>query len=128
VGGVKTFEDFDVWKASRLLVKEIYTETNKPIWSKDFGLKDQVRRAVVSVLSNIAEGSERESKKEFARFIAIAKGSAVEVRAHLYIALDLGYFDQQTVDNLSAQAREIGRMLGGFHKYLIADGSANSRK
>jgi len=123
MSSAKTFEDMDTWKRARKLVRGIYAETGHGEWSRDFGLRDQIRRAVVSILSNIAEGFDRESNKEFARFVAIAKGSSSEVRSQLYVALDLGYISQATFDQLSEEAKQIGRMLGRFHQYLITASS-----
>src|SRR5205085_12010986 len=82
------FEDIEAWKKTRLLVNVIYKMTAVAEFARDYGLKDQIRRAAVSVLSNIAEGFEREGKTEFRRFLTIAKGSCGEVRAQLYVALD----------------------------------------
>jgi len=85
---IKTFEDIESWKKARALTNEIYKITGAGTFARDFGLKDQIRRASVSILSNIAEGFERGGDKEFSQFLAIAKGSCGEVRAQLYIALD----------------------------------------
>jgi len=115
-----SFEEFDVWKLARSVTKEIYIETNQSIWSKDYGFKDQIRRASISIISNIAEGSQRGSNKEFVRFLAIAKGSAAEVRAQLYVALDLSYINPERFQQLSDQIRQIENMLGGFQKYLAS--------
>jgi len=88
---VTRFEDLDTWKRSRILVKQIYDLTKRNEFAKDFVLKDQVRRAVVSISSNIAEGFERGGNKEFIQFLYIAKASAGELRSQIYIALDLNY-------------------------------------
>ncbi|TAK06448.1 four helix bundle protein, partial [bacterium] len=88
---VKSFEDLEVWKETRRLSKEIYAATQDAKFSKDFGLRDQIRRAAVSVMSNIAEGFERGGNQEFIQFLYIAKGSCGEVRSQLYVALDQGY-------------------------------------
>ncbi len=85
MGTIKKFEDIEAWQKARELVKAIYRETNIGTFSKDYGLKDQMRRAAVSILSNIAEGFERGGDKEFVQFIAMAKGSSAEVRAQLYV-------------------------------------------
>jgi four helix bundle protein len=81
-------------------------------------LKDQIRRAAVSILSNIAEGFERGGDKEFSQFLAVAKGSCGEVRAQLYVALDQGYFSQEVFDRLARSATEVGELLSGFMRYL----------
>jgi len=121
-----TFEDLDVWKEARALVSAVYTATRRGDWSKDYGLKDQIQRAAVSILSNIAEGSDRESSKDYARFIAIAKGSAAEVRAQLYVALDLKYIEPADFKTLSDQTVHIGRMLGSLYNYLSSLSKAES--
>ena len=84
----KTFEEIDAWQKSRELTKQIYTLTSSGAFGRDYGLKDQIRRSAVSIMSNIAEGFERSGTGEFTQFLAIAKGSAGEVRSQLYVALD----------------------------------------
>ena len=87
-------------------------------FARDFGLRDQIQRAAVSVMSNIAEGFERVGDVEFRRFLASAKGSAGEVKAQLYVALDAELIDQTTFDSLYKMATETGKLIGGFMKYL----------
>ncbi|MEL6445389.1 MAG: four helix bundle protein [Bacteroidota bacterium] len=96
----KRFEDMEAWQAARRLVGEIYAATNTGAFQRDFSLRDQIRRAAISVPSNIAEGFERGSDRDFARFLLIAKGSAGEVRAQLYCALDLGYLSNEEFQHL----------------------------
>jgi four helix bundle protein len=115
---IKKFEDIEAWQKTRELAKTIYDVTAGGKFSRDFGLKDQIRRAAVSILSNIAEGFERGGDKEFVQFIAMAKGSSAEVRAQLYVALDQGYVAQETFDRLSDLTIQINRMLSGLMKYL----------
>ena len=86
---VERFEDLEIWKESRMLVGEIYRLTSSDKLNKDFGLKDQIQRASVSIMNNIAEGFERDSNKEFIRFLFFAEGSAGEVRSLIYVTLDL---------------------------------------
>lgn len=88
---IEKFEDIKAWQIARELVREIYRITNKDEFAKDFGLKDQIRRAAVSIMSNISEGFERGSDKEFNQFLNYARGSSAEVKSQLYIASDLGY-------------------------------------
>jgi len=97
----KKFEDIDSWKKGRELAREIYAATNKGAFARDFGLRDQMRRAAVSIVSNIAEGFERDRKTEFIRFLLIAKGSAGELRSQLYIALDQEYISAQPLARCS---------------------------
>ena len=115
---VKKFEEIQSWKKVRSLTKQIYTATLAGAFAKDFGLRDQIRRAAVSILSNIAEGFERGGDKEFLRFLAIAKGSAGELRAQLYVALDQQYLSQNQFESLSQEAIEISQLISGFMRYL----------
>jgi len=115
---VKRFEDIQSWIKARALAKDIYDATLLGSFAKDFALKDQMRRAAVSILSNIAEGFERGGDKEFIQFLAIAKGSAGELRAQLYVALDQNYLSNAKFDSLSQQAIEISQLISGFMKYL----------
>jgi four helix bundle protein len=115
---IKKFEDIESWKKARKLTKEIYEATATGKFFRDFGLKDQIRRASVSILSNIAEGFERGGDKEFSQFLGIAKGSCGEVRAQLYVALDQGYLSQESFDTLSTHAVEVSELLSGFIRYL----------
>ena len=115
---IKQFEDLEVWKSARVLVQGIYTATSKGSFAKDFGLRDQIRRAAVSAMSNIAEGFERGSGREFIQFLIIARGSLAEVRSQLYVALDLEYVDQTNFNRLSIKASQTGKLLNGFISYL----------
>ena len=115
---IKKFEDLESWKKSRKLTNGVYEATAAGSFTRDFGLKDQIRRASISILSNIAEGFERGGDREFLQFLAIAKGSCGEVRAQLYIALDQGYLSQELFERLFNNADEIGRMISGLMKYL----------
>ncbi|WP_211341427.1 four helix bundle protein [Desulfoglaeba alkanexedens] len=108
----------EAWKKARELAREIYAISNEGAFARDFGLRDQIRRAAVSVMSNIAEGFERGGDVEFRRFLAIGKGSAGEVKAQLYVALDDGLIDQGTFDALYKMATETGSLIGGFMRYL----------
>jgi four helix bundle protein len=112
------FEDIEAWQKARELNQEIYRISRQGSFSKDFGLCDQIRRASVSIMSNIAEGFERNGTGEFTQFLAIAKGSAGEVRSQLYTVLDQGYIDKQTFDRLSLLTTEVGNMIGGLMTYL----------
>jgi four helix bundle protein len=115
---IKKFEDLESWKKARRLTNGIYEATAAGTFTRDFGLKDQIRRASISILSNIAEGFERGGDKEFSQFLAMAKGSCGEVRAQLYIATDQGYLSQDLFDRLFNEAVEIGRLISGLMKYL----------
>ena len=99
----KKFEDIEVWKLGREVVKAVYGLTSKGAFAKDWGLKDQIQRAAVSVTSNIAEGYARRGNKEFVKFLWISKGSAAEVQSQLYHARDLGYIDADSFESLYNQ-------------------------
>ena len=115
---VEKFEDLEVWQFSRELVVEIYKITTTENFKRDFGLSNQIQRASVSVLSNIAEGFEYGSDKEFVRFLNIAKGSIGEVRAQLYVAFDLFYINKDQFEKLRNKSKNISKMLSNLIKYL----------
>jgi len=116
---IRRFEDIVGWQKARELVNVIYRMTNElEKFRKDFGLKDQIRRAAVSSMSNIAEGFARSSDKEFANFLSIARGSVAEVQSQLYIALDLGYINKNTLNTAYTLADGTSRLLTNFMKYL----------
>jgi four helix bundle protein len=116
---IERFEDIKVWGMAKELVVAVYRLSGKGKFSQDFGLRDQIRRASVSVMSNIAEGFERGSKKEFARFLRIAKGSSGEVRSQLYVALELGYLDSQEFSTMRARVEDVSKGLSGFISCLV---------
>lgn len=118
MGTIKRFEDMEVWQKSRELSKAVYQATSRREIAFDSALREQMRRAVVSIVSNIAEGFERGSDKELRQFLIIAKGSAGEIRAQLYVALDASYLSTEDFEQLSERTTELGRMLAGFVKYL----------
>jgi four helix bundle protein len=116
---IQQFEDIEAWQKARDLASAIYRVSNDGAFARDFGLRDQIRRASVSVMSNIAEGFERGGDVEFRRFLAMAKGSAGEVRAQLYVALDAGLIDQTQFETLQTMATCTGNLIGGFMRYLV---------
>lgn len=115
---IERFEDIKAWQVARDLVSVVYRVSGRGKFEKDFGLRDQIRRASVSVMSNTAEGFERCSDKEFCRFLSIAKGSAGEVRSHLFVALDLGYLTPDEFEDLCARSEVVAKALSGFITYL----------
>lgn len=115
---VNYFEDLEIWKEARRLTSSIYAITHKQSFSKDYGLCDQIRRASVSVMSNIAEGYERGGNQELSQFLSIAKGSCGEVRAQLYIALDQKYIGAEESKRLIDDFRKLSIMIHNFMKYL----------
>ena len=112
------FEDLKVWNSARALTGMIYRVSGDGKFSRDFGLRDQIRRASVSIMSNIAEGFESETQATFVTYLNRAKASAGEVRCQLYIALDLDYLSQDKYNQISNLAEECSRQLYGFIKYL----------
>ena len=108
---IQKFEDLICWQKSRLLVREVYKALKD---CRDFGFKDQIQRAAISILSNIAEGFERGTQAELLNYLYIAKGSAGEVRAQLYAALDVGYLNIETFKNLKGLAEECSRLIQSF--------------
>ena len=112
-----SFKDLIVWQKSIQLVKEVYKDTEIFPKKETFGLTDQIRRAVVSIPSNIAEGKQRQSLKEYVQFLHIAYGSCAEVYTQLVIAVELKYINKETFDRLSSQILEIEKMLNALiHK------------
>jgi four helix bundle protein len=108
------FEDLIAWQKARKLTAEIYRVTGEGKFGRDFGLRDQMRRAAVSIMSNLAEGFERGRASEFHQFCSVAKASCAEVRSQLYIAFDVGHLTQSVFENLLAQAQEVGQVIGGL--------------
>ena len=110
-----SFEDLLIWQEGMKLCDEIYTVLRK---CKDFSLRDQMQRSAVSIPSNIAEGFERNTDKEFIHFLYIAKASAGEVRSQLYLALDLNYIEKNEFEELFNDVSDISKLISGFIKYL----------
>jgi four helix bundle protein len=115
---IREFEQIDAWARSRLLVKQIYEITGAKPFCADYSLKDQIKRAAVSIMSNIAEGFERDNNKEFIYFLSISKGSCGEVRSLIYVALDQNYIDIKLFEELSKSLRELAKLINGLIKYL----------
>ena len=107
----KTFEEINAWQNARGLVREVYAVTRRGEFCKDYGLKDQIQRAAISICSNIAEGFERRGNRGFVNFLWIAKGSAAEVCSQLHNARDIGYITDEQFKSLYDSAKQIGGML-----------------
>jgi four helix bundle protein len=107
----KRFEDIDAWKGARQLTSMIYDVSASGSFTRDRGLQDQIRRAAVSIMANIAEGFERGGRKEFIQFLSIAKSSLGEVKSHLYVALDSKYIDQAQFDAAFHAADHVGSLI-----------------
>jgi len=115
---IERFEDIEAWQRARELALEVYTACRSGPLRRDFGLRDQTTRAAVSVMANIAEGFGRRTNKDFANFLYTAKGSAMEVISHLYVALDQQYITQDQFDAIRTGYNEVTGKLIGFIRYL----------
>lgn len=111
---IERFEDLIAWQKARVLPKEIYRVTRAGAFAKDYGLTGQIQRSAVSIMSNIAEGFERNRRGEFFQFLTIAKSSCAELRSQLYIAFDCNYLDEAEFNKLMRQAEEVARIIGGL--------------
>ena len=108
------FEDMPIWRLPKDLAVEIYRVTKDAKFRRDFGLVDQIRRASISISSNIAEGFERGSKREFVQFLYVAKGSLGEVRSQLQVSYELGYINEENFGSLLQQTYDLSKQLGSF--------------
>jgi four helix bundle protein len=115
---IQRFEEIESWQLARHLAKEIYESSNVGPFRRDFMLRDQLRRAAVSIMANIAEGFGRKGKGDFARFLTIAQASALEVQSHLYIAFDLGYLAEVEFERFFEATKRIEKLIGGFIRHL----------
>ncbi|SRR5258708_2472628 len=112
------FEDIESWKKARVLASDLYRVTSVGLLSRDFGLSDQLRRAGVSVMANIAEGFGCGGNREFGQFLAIAHGSCSEVKSHLYLSTDAGLLTAEDFERLFKLASEAEALISGLMKYL----------
>jgi four helix bundle protein len=124
---VKNFEDLEIWKDARVLTRGIYQLTRDLKFSKDFGLRDQIRRAAVSIMSNIAEGFERGGNQEFIQFLYVAKASCGEVRSQLYVAMDQSYIAQKDCEELTKSFRRLSVMISNLIDYLKCSGMKGAK-
>ena len=118
MAGIERFEDIEAWKEARNLVREIYHLTGQGACAQDFGLRDQLQRASVSIMANIAEGFDGGSNREFVKFLNYALRSTTEVQSHLYVAIDQGYIDQQKLESLYDLSVKVKSLISGFIRYL----------
>jgi four helix bundle protein len=112
---IERFQDLDSWKQSRELVREMYGALAE---CRDFGFRDQIQRAVISIMSNIAEGFGRSTGRERVQFFGIARGSLAEVESLCYVAKDLGYLDEERFSTFCERCESIKRLINGFIRYL----------
>lgn len=117
---INRFEDIESWKVDRHLNKKIYKITSQKEFARDWGLRDQIQRASVSII-NIAEGFDSSSKTEFCRFLSYSKRSCSEVQCIMYIALDLNYVDKELFQEIYLQTEETIKLISGFIRYLKAN-------
>jgi four helix bundle protein len=115
---IRDVEDLEAWRKARILVREIYSMSGAGLFGRDFVLRDQIRKASISILSNISEGFERNGTREFLQFLSVAKGSAGEVKSQLTIALDQKYISPDEFRKAFQSLNEIGSLIGGLMRYL----------
>ena len=115
---IERFEELEIWQYARTLNKLIYQVSSREGFSKDFSLKDQIRRSSGSIMDNIAEGFGRGGNKEFINFLSIAKGSVDELRSQSYRSFDVGHIEQKTLDEILTQTELISRKIVSFINYL----------
>lgn len=115
---IERFEEIEAWKKARELTREVYRKTSSAIFGKDVGLRDQLQRASVSTMANIAEGFDGGSNREFIKFLGYAFRSATEVQSHLYVALDQGYITQRDFDSIYDLTVQAKNLVRGFMRYL----------
>ena len=118
MGTITRFEEIEGWQSARELAKLVYALSNEGLFARDFGLRDQMRRAAVSVMSNVAEGFESRTQSLFVEFLGRAKASGGELRAQAYVALDAGYIDQPEFDGLFDLTEKCSRQISRFMSYL----------
>jgi four helix bundle protein len=127
VTGVKRFEELIAWQKARELTRDVFALTEKPALARKYGLVDQLERASVSIMSNVAEGFERGGSAEFHQFLVVAKASCAEVRSLLYVLLDAGYIDETVFARMRAQADEVGKVIGGLRTAVGRQREARGR-
>ncbi len=115
---IERFEDIEAWKESRTIVNSVYRVCSVHSFKRDYSLTDQIRRAAISIMANIAEGFSRKGNKEFVQFLFIAKASAAELQSHLYVVLDQGYIKKEQFDKLYEDIDKVQRKISNFIKYL----------
>lgn len=115
---ITKFEDITVWKESRILVNMVYDLTNKNLFKRDFGLKEQIQRSAVSCMSNVAEGLDTNSNIQFIQYLVYVRRSSSEVQSQLYVALDTGYITKEEFNRTYEQAKKVGQLANGFIRYL----------
>ena len=115
---IERFEEIEAWREARNLTQQIYHVTRRGAFNRDLGLRDQIQRATVSIMANIAEGFDGGSNREFIRYLGYALRSATEIQSHLYVALDQGYIDKERFRALYQLATNVKNLIHGFLRYL----------
>ncbi|MGE5496469.1 MAG: four helix bundle protein [Syntrophothermus sp.] len=124
---VTNFENLDCWKISRELVHDVYNVTHHDKFNKDYGLKDQIQRASVSIMANIAEGFDSHSNKSFVHFLTYSYRSASEVQSLLYVALDLSYISQEDFNFIYQKSQRVHKLIAGLSRYLMNSADSPER-
>lgn len=125
---IERFEDLIAWQKARVLTRAVYQVTRTEEFRRDFGLCDQIRRAAISIMSNIAEGFVRNRLTEFHQFLSVAKASCAEVRSQLYIAFDAGYLSENNFEALQGNAEEVTRIIAGLRTSVAKERDRNPTK
>lgn len=115
---ITKFEDLRIWKSALKIIRDVYDITSMPKFSRDFSLRDQLRRSAISMSSNIVEGFEKNNNNEFIRYLKISKGSIGETRNHIYIAFTVDYIDKNQFEKLNVQLQDLANQVGSFIHYL----------
>ncbi|MBN1954951.1 MAG: four helix bundle protein [Anaerolineae bacterium] len=118
MAAIERFEEIQAWQKARALTRAVYTMSGRGAFAKDYRLCDQIHGSAISMMSNIAEGFDCDTDREFIRFLGYARRSATELQAQLYIALDRSYITQEEFQQIYAQATETKKLIGGFIRYL----------
>jgi four helix bundle protein len=124
---IERFEDLIAWQKARLMTRDVYLSALEGKFARDFVLSGQIRRAALSVSSNIAEGFDRGNRNEFHQFLSIAKASCAEVRNDLYVALDIGYLNETSANLMIANSEEVSRIIGGLRAAVARQRSPRYR-
>ena len=125
---IKRFEDIEVWKEARKLVNAIYDLTGNNLFKRDFGLREQIQKAAVSCMANVAEGFDSDTKQQFIQMLSYTKRSSSEVQSELYVALDRKYIGKEEFENSYSQAELVRKLANGFIRYLRTGEPANSTR
>jgi four helix bundle protein len=118
VGTIKTFQELECWREARILVNTVYELTRRKDFSRDFELKNQLRRSAISVMANIAEGFHRVSGREFMKFLDYSRSSLAETLSHCYIALDQAYISASDLETVESRSDSVGRKVNALIAYL----------